>query len=171
MGPEGKTLFGLKVSMMAVVWTHGSQSQIRNGYGDSAKLQEVTIGEVGEVLGEDASIPVLLQRRQLHPYNLLLLGWQLLQHILLQPPQQVRGQQLMQLCYLHACAQAPSFRRLPQGGSRQCPVLVLAIQLPYGEKKRLHIALTSDSTAFAELLLANMTTQTSAHQAVAKQRW
>jgi hypothetical protein len=121
--------------------------------GDSAKLQEVTIGEVGEVFGEDASVPVLLQRRQLHTYNLLLLGWQLLQHILLQPPQQVRGQQLMQLCYLHANAQAPSLKRLSQGGCRRHPMLVLAIQLPYDEQKRLHIALTGDGIAFAKLLL------------------
>ncbi len=62
----------------------------------------LTIGEVGEVLGEDASVPILLQRGKLHTHNLLLFGRQLLQHIFLEPPQQVRGQQLMQLCNLQA---------------------------------------------------------------------
>lgn len=61
---------------------------------------KLTVGQVEEVLGEDAPVPVLLQRGQLNTDDLLLLGGQLLQHVLLQPPQQVRGQQLVQLGYL-----------------------------------------------------------------------
>ena len=61
----------------------------------------LTVCEVGEILGEDAAVPVLLQGGQLHAHDLLLLGRQLLQHILLQPPQQMWRQQLMQLGNLH----------------------------------------------------------------------
>ena len=62
----------------------------------------LTVGEIGEVLGEDAAVPVLLQGGQLHTHYLLLLRRQLLQHVLLQPSQQMWGQQLMQLGNLHA---------------------------------------------------------------------
>lgn len=66
----------------------------------SLKPGDLTIREVWEVPGEDASVPVLLQGSQLDAHYLLLLGWQLLQHILLQPPQKVWRQQLVQLAYL-----------------------------------------------------------------------
>ena len=72
-----------------------------------AKPGGPTTCEIHEVLGKDASVPVLLQGRQLDTHNLLLLGRQLLQHIFLQPPQQVWRQQLVQLTYLQIDNTAP----------------------------------------------------------------
>ena len=71
------------------------------------KQGDPTIGEIWEVFGKNASVPVLLQGRQLNTDYLLLLGRQLLQHIFLQPPKQVWRQQLVQLAYLQTINTAP----------------------------------------------------------------